>query len=109
MAWSVLSYLSEYGGSVLDHLNLVVALSHMSGDKPWPYVTISTNVALPKELTLEESESATRAGISFVGGKIAIKLIRVPNGQIEIASLLLCYDDGDSDYLFNGPSGGKKR
>ena len=67
MATSVLTYLSEYGGSVFDHLNLVVAVSHVSGDKP--YVTISTNVALPKELTLKGSESATRAGISFVKRK----------------------------------------
>ena len=67
MATGVLTYLSEYGGSVFDHLNLVVAVSHLGGDKP--DVTISTNVALPKELTLEGSESATRAGICFVKGK----------------------------------------
>ena len=49
MATSVLTYLPDYGGSVLDHLDLVVAVSHLSGDKP--HVTISTNVALPKGLT----------------------------------------------------------
>ena len=77
MATSVLTYLPDYGGSVLHHLNLVVEVSHLSGGKP--HVTISTNVALPKELSLKEMGSATRAGICFVRGKIAIKLIQVPN------------------------------
>ena len=105
MATSVLTYLSEYGGPVLDHLNLVVAVSHLSGDKP--YVTVSTNVALPKELTLEGSESPTRAEINFVRGKIAIKLIRVRNEQNEFDA---CLDDGESGSLLdNRPSGGKKR
>ena len=42
-----------------NHLNHGVAVSHLRNDKP--HVTISTNVALPKEHTLEESQSATRA------------------------------------------------
>ena len=104
MATCDLTYLSDGGGSVFDRLNLVVAVSHFSGDKP--PVTISTNVALPKELSLEESESETRAGMCIVRGKIAIKLIQVPDEQNEI---YVCLDDRGSGSLFNnGPSGGKK-
>ena len=77
MATSDMTYLSDRGGSVLDHFNLSVAVSHLSADKP--HVTISTNVALPHELSLGESQSATRAGMCFVRGKIAFKLIHVPD------------------------------
>ena len=105
MTTSDMTYLSDCGGSVLDRMNLVVAVSHLSAGKP--HVTISTNVALPQELNLEESEGATRARMCFVRGRIAFKLIQVPNKSNEFD---VCFNDGESDSLFtNGPSGGKQR